>query len=387
MNVVARLNVGGPAVHVTLVTAKMAAPHYESRLVSGSVAEGEGDMSYYARRWGVEPVTIAELGRELHPVRDLVTLWKLYRLIRDFAPDVVHTNTAKAGTVGRIAARLARVPVVVHTFHGHVFHGYFNPWLTRFFIGIERLGALLSDRLITLSEDLRRDLSERYRVAPADRILVVRNGLDLDALSRQPRKTGTFRRRLGIPLDVPLIGIVGRMVPVKNHALFLEAATRVARELRDAHFALVGDGELRADVEARIDALSLRGRVTICGWVVDPAEAYADLDVNVLTSNNEGTPLTLIEALTAGVPVVATAVGGVPDLLEHGALGALAPPGDAAALATAILRAVSDPPPSIETRELVRRRYGIDRLVGDLDRLYRELLAKKRPGRFSPVTL
>ncbi|MGH7803387.1 MAG: glycosyltransferase family 4 protein [Candidatus Binatia bacterium] len=378
LNLVARLNIGGPAVHVTLVTARMGAPAYESVLVSGSIAAGEGDMSDYARERGVEPVIVPELGRELHPLRDVITLWKLYRYMRRFRPDVVHTYTAKAGAVGRLAAKLAGVPVVVHTFHGHVFRGYFDRFRTSLFIGIERMAARWSDVIITLSPELRRELVEIYRIAPADRVVVLPNGLDLEALARTPRRHGAFRRELGIPAEAPLVGIIGRLVPVKNHALFLEAAARVRRERPDAHFVVVGDGELREELEARIPALRLRDHVTIVGWRRNLSTIYSDLDVLVLTSVNEGTPLTVIEALTAGVPVVATAVGGVPDLLEHGRLGRLVPPGDATAVAAAIVDTLREPTEPSPIRATIAERYGIDRLVRDLDRLYRRILAEKR---------
>ena len=378
LNVVARLNIGGPAVHVALVTAKMGPPSYESTLVSGSVGAAEGDMSAYARRWGVEPVIVPELGRELHPLRDLVTLWKLYGLMRRIRPDIVHTNTAKAGAVGRLAAKLAGVPCVVHTFHGHVFHGYFDRFRTAVFIRLERLAARWSDAIITLSPDLRRELVERYRITRAEHVVVLPNGLDLGALARSPRRQGGFRRELDVPADAPLVGIVGRLVAVKNHALFLEAAARVQTAMPSVRFVVVGDGELRADVERRIDALGLRDRVTIVGWRDDLTAIYSDLDLMVLTSENEGTPLTIIEALAAGVPVVSTAVGGVPDLLEHGRLGGLVPPRNPDALAEAILAALRAPVESSAVRSSIAERYGIDRLVRELDLLYRGILARKR---------
>ena len=378
MNVIARLNVGGPAVQVSLVTAKMGAPDYRSMLVTGSIEEGEGDMSYYAHAWGVEPVVIPELGRSLHPVRDLVTVWRLYRLMRRFQPHVVHTNTAKAGMVGRLAARLAAVPVVIHTFHGHVFYGYFGRVRTRIFILLERIAARLSDAIVTLSEELRADLSKRYRIAPEDQITILGNGLDLQSFVQTPRKGGTFRQRFHLPPEAPLVGIVGRLTSVKNHALFLDAAARVRRQYPSARFVIVGDGELRAEIEATISALGLRDSVTITGWQRDMPAVYGDLDLLVLTSHNEGTPLTIIEALAVGVPVVATAVGGVPDLLEHGRLGRLAPRGDADALAEAIVTSLRAPSVPSSVRALIAERYGIDRLVRDLDRLYRGILARKR---------
>lgn len=377
LNIVARLNVGGPAIHVTLITEHLHAPEYESLLVAGTVGAAEGDMSYYAEQHGVTPIIIPELGRELHPIRDLRTLWKVYRLIRRYKPDVVNTHTAKAGFVGRIAAWLAGVPVVVHTFHGHVFHGYFSPLKTRFFIMLEQLTGRMSDTIITLTEGQRNDLADTYHVAPREKFTIMGYGLDLDAFARAERKTGAFRREWGIPDAAPLVTIVGRLVPVKNHRLFLDAAAKVLATMPDARFAIVGDGELRDALEAQVEALDMRDAVTFTGWQRDVVPVYADSDVLVISSVNEGTPFTVIEAMATGCPVVATAVGGLPDFLDHGALGQLVPSGDADGLAAAIVETLRQPPDAERLRTQIVERYGIARLARDLDQLYRALLEKK----------
>jgi glycosyltransferase involved in cell wall biosynthesis len=379
LRIIARLNVGGPAIHVTLLTEKLAAPDYETTLACGTIEPGEGDMAYFAEAHGVQPLFIPELGRSLNPLRDLTTIWKVYCLIRQLKPDVVHTHTAKAGFVGRVAAWLARVPVIVHTFHGHVFQGYFSWPKTRFFIFLERLTARMSDTIITLTDGLRRELAEDYHIARKGHITVLPLGLDLEPFANTPRKNGTFRAAWNIPADVPLIGIVGRLVPVKNHALFLEAAAQIKASLPAAHFSIIGDGETRATIEAQAQALGLHNSLTITGWQRDLAPIYSDLDALVISSLNEGTPVSVIEALSGACPVVTTAVGGLPDLLDHGALGKLTPPGDASALATAILDTLLNPPDAAEAQRLMLDRYGINRLVRDLDSLYRGLLAKKRP--------
>ena len=377
LNIVARLNVGGPAIHVTLITEHLHAPEYESTLVAGKVGEDEGDMSYYAEQHGVEPIIIAELGRELHPLRDLKTLWKVYRLIRQIKPHVVNTHTAKAGFVGRVAARLAGVPVVVHTFHGHVFHGYFSPLKTRFFITLEQIAGRMSDTILVLTEGQRDDLVDKYHVAPRDKFTIMAYGLDLAAFAQAPRKTGEFRRTWNIPASAPLVTIVGRLVPVKNHALFLEAAAKVLAQMPDTYFSIVGDGELRGELEAQADSLGIRGAVTFTGWQREVVPVYADSDVLVISSVNEGTPFTVIEAMATGCPVVATAVGGLPDFLDHGSLGALVPSGDAEALASAIVQTLRQPSDAEALRTMIVGRYGIARLAHDLDRLYRDLLIRK----------
>jgi glycosyltransferase involved in cell wall biosynthesis len=376
MRIIARLNIGGPAIHVALLTQRFGPPDYESQLVCGNIDEAEGDMAYFARERGVEPVIVPALGRALNPIGDLRTIWTLYRMMRRYQPDVVHTHTAKAGFTGRIAAWLAGVPVIVHTFHGHVFRGYFSPAKTRLFLLLERLTARMSDAVITLTEALKREIADEFHVTRSDRIVVLPLGFDLSPFLSAERRNGAFRREWGVADDALLIGIVGRLVPVKNHALFLQAAAQVYAARPETRFALVGDGELRAELEAQVDALGLRDAVIFTGWQRDLARVYADLDVLVISSVNEGTPVSVIEALSAGCPVVTTAVGGLPDLLEGGRLGALVPSEDADALASALLDPQT-PQPDAAIRQLMHQRYSVDRLVSDLDRLYRSLLRQK----------
>jgi glycosyltransferase involved in cell wall biosynthesis len=378
MQVIARLNIGGPAVYVTLVTEKLNQAGFEITLVTGNIEPDEGDMSYYAAEHGVTPLIVPGLSRSLNPLRDLVTIYRLYRLFRQHRPDIVHTHTAKAGFAGRWAAKLAGVPVIVHTFHGHVFAGYFSKRRTQMFILIERITARISDTIITLTQGLRRELVDDYRITRKEHITVLPLGLDLQPFADTPRKHGAFRAAWGIPPEVPLVGIVGRFVPVKNHKLFLDAAARIHRDRPDVRFVLIGDGELRAEIETHVDALDLRDVVTLTGWMRDTANAYADMDVFVISSVNEGTPVTVIEALANGCPVVATQVGGLTDLLDGGAFGTLVPSGDAAALADAIVQAVDAPPDTAAAQAAMLRRYGIESLVSDLGSLYRGLLARKQ---------
>lgn len=378
MNIIARLNIGGPAIHVTMLTERLGPPTYESCLVCGLIEPGEGDMSYFARQEGIEPIIIPELGRALHPLRDLVSTWRLYRLIREWQPDVVHTHTSKAGFVGRLAAWLAGVPVIVHTFHGHVFRGYFGPLKTRFFIWLERIAARMADTIIALNDGQRRDLTDIFHITRKGHVTVLPLGLNLDSFAQAPRKTGVFRSAYGIPQDVYLVGIVGRIVHIKNHPLFLRSAALLRQKLPNVHFVVVGDGDMRPEIEAMVDALGLRAVTTFTGWLKDLTTVYADMDALVISSINEGTPISVIEALSAGCPVVATQVGGLPDLLGYGDLGQLVPPEDAEALASALAEALCNPPDTRRIQQTMLDRYGIERLVRDMDSLYQGLLAKKK---------
>ena len=378
LHIIARLNVGGAALHVMSMAARLGAPDFDSRIVCGVISASEADMSYIADAHAVPVMVLPELGRELSLRGDLITLVRLYRLIRRERPDVVHTNTAKAGFVGRIAARLAGVPVVVHTFHGHVFHGYFGPRKTAIFLQLERFGARLSDRVITPSRELKRQIAEQYHVCAADKIDIIGVGLELDDLAALGRHQGSFRAAQDIPAGAPLIGIVGRLVPIKNHELFFQAARIMLDQQPDAWFVLIGDGERRAELVALAEALGLSERLRFAGWVTDMLPVYSALDVLVLCSLNEGLPISVMEAMAAGVPVTATNVGGVPDLLADPCFGALTPAGDAAALAAGMMAGLHGSFDLEAARAYVLAHYNMRALAEQTGALYQSLLTARR---------
>ena len=382
MHIIARLNIGGAALYVIELVSRLEQAGYDSQLVCGVVGKDEGDMRHIADEKHVPVTMIASLGREISPIGDLMTIYRLWRLIRRERPDVVHTHTAKAGLVGRIAAWLSGVPVIVHTFHGHVFSGYFSPTKTRLFIALERLCALMSSALITLSTGLKHELTEVYHIAPAAKIEIIELGFDLSKLLALHKDGRSFRTDYDIPDQMRLVGIVGRLVPIKNHELFLHAARRVLDQRPDVFFALVGDGECRADLEVLAARLGIADHIRITGWISDLLPVYSALDTLVLCSNNEGLPVSLIEAMAGGVPVVATTVGGVVDLLDSGRLGTIVPPNDVEALSAAIIKALNDPgmqEMAQTAREVVAQRYDIAHSVEQTDGLYRRLLGKRGP--------
>lgn len=379
VRVIARLNVGGPALHAIYVTGGVS-ERFPTTLVTGRVAEGEADMIDVAYARELDVHLLPELGREVHLWDDVTVLVKLYRLFRRLRPAVVHTHTAKAGTLGRLAAFAARVPVRVHTFHGHVFHGYFGPLKTRLYVLIERLLARLTTRIVAISASQADDLADRYRICARERIRVIPLGLELDAFApaRSAALGPEFRREVGAG-DDPVVTIVGRLAPIKNHALFLEAAARLHRAGRRCRFVIVGGGTEEEDLRRRVRELGIEDVVVFAGWRTDLDRVYAGSDLVVLTSRNEGTPVCLIEALTAGCAVVATDVGGVRDVLEDGRLGVVVPPGDAAALAEAIGGLLDHPERRTELGRRgaasAPRRFGVRRLLDDIESLYDELVA------------
>jgi glycosyltransferase involved in cell wall biosynthesis len=374
LRIFSRLNVGGPAVHVILLAEGLDALGYRTTVALGAEAPWEGDMRALAARKGVRIVDVPGLGREIRPWLDARALLALYRMMRSLRPHIVHTHTAKAGVLGRLAARAAGVRHVVHTYHGHVLRGYFDAPRQAFFRAVERWLAGGTGVLVAVSASVAADLVA-LRVAPADRIRVIPLGLELQPLAGAlPR--GGLRREAGVPEGAPLVGIVGRLTAIKDVPSFLAAAERVRARVPGARFAVVGDGELRAELESR--AAPIADAVRFHGWRHDMAAVYGDLDVVVNTSRNEGTPVALIEAMAAGRPVVATRVGGTPDLLGDGARGRLVPAGDVAAIADAIVEAIGGGP-EVEARAAAARAYvlaehAVGRLVRDVDALYREML-------------
>lgn len=428
VRIIARLNVGGPAKHVAWLEAGLRRRGVDSVLVAGVVAEGEGDMGYFAESLGVRPQVITEMSREVSP-KDALTAWKLYRLLRRERPDIVHTHTAKAGTVGRVAGLCYRwlTPSalwgrprrcrMVHTYHGHIFHSYYGRWKTRLFLSIERaLARLATDRIVVISPQQLREIHGRFRVGRAGQFAVIPLGLDASPFREWAGRRGRARREWGAGEGDTLVGIVGRLTEVKNHRLFLEAAALFKEKYAGGRedyadgggegrasegaggaargrvrFVVIGDGHLRTELEAQAYALGLGGDVEFTGTRDDPEDFYPALDVVALTSRNEGTPLTLIEAMANSRAVVATAVGGVVDLLggvEESELrrprpwqvcerGVQVRPDDAEAFADALAHLVSDEPLRAALgergREFVERFYSVERLVSDVLDLYENL--------------
>ncbi|HET6669296.1 MAG TPA: glycosyltransferase [Pyrinomonadaceae bacterium] len=406
VRVIARLNVGGPAKHVAWLTAGLQDREWESLLVAGSVPTGEEDMGYFAEGLGVRPLLLKEMSREIS-LKDALTIWKLYRLFKREQPDVVHTHTAKAGTVGRSAGLLYRwlTPATlvgrprrchfVHTYHGHIFHGYYGKLKTRVFLLIEKLLArLITSRIVVVSEQQRKEIHETFGVGRTEQFQVIPLGLDLRSFAAPEKRRQTFRNELGVRESEILVGIVGRLTEIKNHRLFLRAVAKFKAAPGNEHvpvkFVVIGDGNLRQILAGTTAALGLSDDVIFVGSRKDPENFYAGLDVVALTSKNEGTPLTLIEAMANCIPVISTAVGGVVDLLGERdseadpeaqyqicRRGVSVVPNEPDAFAAGLQRLVSDVRLRKELgargREFVVRNYSRERLLDDIRALYREL--------------
>jgi glycosyltransferase involved in cell wall biosynthesis len=379
---------GGPALHVAYLTSGLRDLGYDTTLVAGTLARGEDSMAFVADDRDVDVVRIDELGREISPLRDLVATVKLARLIRKERPRILHTHTAKAGTVGRVAALLAgsrRPPIIVHTFHGHVLRGYFGPLRSLFFRLLERWLARHTTALVAVSPQVRDDLVA-LGVAPRERFAVIRLGIELEErVAAEQDGRLESRRYLGLPPDRFTIGWVGRMTSVKRTDDILRAFRRLRDNGVEATLCLVGDGPDRGDLERRAHDLGVVRDTLFLGYQEDVAPFYAAFDALVLPSRNEGTPVSAIEALAAGRPVVATRVGGVPDVVRDSEDGFLVDAGATDDLGDRLDQLARDPELRARMgergRERVLPRYAVDRLVRDVDQLYKSLLASEAAAR------
>ena len=383
LRVIARLNMGGPAIHVANLAAGLETRGYHTTLVAGSLARGEDSMAFLAERLGVTVVSVAELQREVSVLHDARSVLRVAELIRDERPHILHTHTAKAGAIARAAALLAggaRPPVVLHTFHGHVLKGYFNAGRTALFRQVERTLARASDVLVAVSPEVRDELVE-LGVAPYEKFVVIRLGIPLEERLGDPTADSDYRRLYGIPEDAFVVGWVGRMTGIKDTG----AVVDIVRATRDrgvnAVLCMVGDGPEREVLEQLAHKLGVARYCYFVGYQSDVAGYYRLFDAFLLPSVNEGTPVSAIESLASGTPVVANRVGGVPDVVRDEVDGFLVEPGDTDAATARLAELAADPLLRARLgesgRSRVLERYSVERLVDDVDRLYRSLLAAK----------
>jgi glycosyltransferase involved in cell wall biosynthesis len=380
------MNLGGPAHQASLLSGRRFDPaRYETLLVHGQPAPGEESMADLAAAEGAKTLYLPSLRQPVNPLHDSRALRELGSIAREFRPDVVHTHTAKAGFLGRTAALLALRPrpVLVHTFHGHVLEGYFGEAKTRLYRGLERSLGRRTDRLIGVSRQTVNDLV-RLGVAPREKFDVIPLGLELGSFaSLDGHPANGLRAELGVADGVAMFAFVGRIVPIKRLDLLLRAFGRAHRSGAPAHLAIVGDGETRTDFERLAEELEVGPAVSFLGYRRDLPEIAAASDVAVLSSDNEGTPVWLIEAAAAGRPAVATDVGGTSEVVTP-RTGIVVPADDEVALGEAIARLSRDPELRKEmggaARRHVLRRYSVERLLVDIDALYTELLGS-RAGR------
>ncbi|MEA3407268.1 MAG: glycosyltransferase family 4 protein [Chloroflexota bacterium] len=380
LHVITRLIVGG-AQENTMLTADLLDPErYTVDVVSGPQTGAEGSLIDEVRARGLPLHILPNLRREIAPWHDLLALWKLTRRVRRKRYTIVHTHSSKAGILGRLAAKLAGVPIIVHTVHGWSFHEHMSPLRRRLFIALERLAASFTDAVIVVAQpDIEKGLSEG--IGRPEQYHLIRSAIPLDKFDPATVDGTAVRRELGLPLDAPVLGNVGRFSAQKNPLDWVRVAANVARALPDCRFLLVGDGPLRPQVEALIQAEGLTDRFVLTGLRRDVPRMLAAMDVFLLTSLWEGLPRVIPQAMSMRVPVVANRADGTVEAIAHGETGFLADPGDLDALTRHCLSLLRDPAlrraMGHRGRAFAIREFDVQEMVAQIATLYEELLEKK----------
>ena len=407
LRIINRFNLGGPTFNAAYLT-KYLAPEFETKLVGGSKDDSEDSSEFIVRNLGIEPIIVPEMRRSINLKNDLAAYKKIYQIIKEFKPDIVHTHASKAGTLGRIAANRLNVPVIVHTFHGHVFHSYFGSAKTLLYKTIERYLSRKSTKIIAISELQKKELSDIHKICPPDKIEVIPLGFDLDRFRENTEtKRIWFRKKFGLTQDTIAIGIVGRIVPIKNHSLFLGAIKNLKENTTKKFIAfIVGDGEDRIKLQNEAEAIGLSYSFEDCSnhidlslepepkhnndvtiiftsWIREVDIVYAGLDIVALTSYNEGTPVSLIEAQASSKPVISTNVGGIENVVENGVSGLLTGVSVSSFSKKLISLAGNEEQRITFGRNGARSvfdKYNYNRLVKEISTMYYKLLETKQKG-------
>lgn len=391
LRIINRFNLGGPTFNVAYLT-KYLGDEFETLLVGGDKELSEESSAFIVEQLGIEPVIIPEMQRSLNLKQDIAAYRKLKKIIQEFQPDIVHTHAAKSGALGRLAAYSANVPVILHTFHGHVFHSYFGKLKTTFYKTIERFLAKKSTRIIAISDIQKNELVEEHRICDKDKMIVVPLGFDLQRFrDNKEEKRNSFRAHYQLKDDEIAIGIVGRLVPIKNHPLFLDALNHVVKKTnKKVRAFVIGDGDEKDQLFDHLNRIGLTYTewskeqknvpVTFTSWIKNVDWANAGLDIIALSSRNEGTPVSLIEAQASGNPIVTTAVGGIENIVKNEETAIVVASDDLTAFSEGLFRLVEDE----ELRrkmgengwEYVNQKFHFKRLTKDMREIYLQLLNK-----------
>jgi len=387
LRIINRFNIGGPTYNAAYLS-KYLSEDFETLLVAGEKDETEDSSEFILHDLGLKPIIIPEMKREINLKNDRIAYKKIKEIIADFKPDIVHTHASKAGALGRLAAYKMKVPVILHTFHGHVFHSYFGKTKTNIYKTIERNLARKSTKIIAISDIQKKELSTIHSIANPDKFVVIPLGFDLNKFKEnQEEKRITFRKKWQIQDDEIAIGIIGRLVPIKNHYLFLNVVKEVSKSTsKKVRFIIIGDGELRNDLENQCKQLKIdfsteknvsKSLVTFTSWITEIDIALAGLDIIALTSKNEGTPVSLIEAQAAGKPIVTTNVGGIENVVLPNETALLSDVNDEKMFSNNLLTLIEDKNKRIsfsQNGEHVFKNFHYTRLVDDMEKLYIQLL-------------
>ena len=391
LRIINRLNLGGPTYNVAILT-KYLEPEFETRLMAGMKDPSEASSEHIIQSLNIVPTYVEDMHRSIHPIKDFKSYLEIKKIIREFQPDIVHTHAAKSGAIGRLAALHCNVPIILHTFHGHVFHSYFSSMSTKLFLWIERYLAKRTSGIIAISNIQKNELCDEFKITSREKAFVIPLGFDLNKFKQgSDEKRKDFRTKYGIKEDEVVISIVGRLVPIKNHSLFLNAV-KIVKEQSSKKFRvmIVGDGELRSHIESEARNLGLSfdnqnliasTDITFTSWIQDIDVVNAGSDIICLSSLNEGTPVSLIEACASGKAIVTTNVGGIGDFIEDGKNGFLIEDNQPITFANKILFLIENESQRIQmgkyNQENIISLFSYTRLVNDIKLLYHKLLSKK----------
>ena len=387
LRILNRFNLGGPTYNAAYLSKYMPS-EFETLLIGGQKAESEASSLHITEDLGLDPIVIPTMLRELNPKKDYESYLKIKEIIADFKPDIVHTHASKAGALGRLAAINSDVPHLVHTFHGHVFHGYFNPVKTKMYKTVERYLAKKTDRIVTISNIQKTELGVEHRICPLDKIEVIPLGFDLDRFQvNQEENRNTFRIKYQLKEDTVAIGIIGRLVPIKNHELFLKGIQFIKKNSKIKIQAfIIGDGESRNTIEEQAKKLGLSFDnkantgvdILFTSWIKKVDAALSGLDLVALTSLNEGTPVSLIEAQAAEKAIVTTNVGGIENVVLPNKSALLSEIDDENGFCENLIKLVDDSIMRMEFskagKDFVFSNFHYNRLVKDTTELYHKIL-------------
>jgi glycosyltransferase involved in cell wall biosynthesis len=379
LRIINRFNLGGPVWNVSYLS-KHLPENYHTVLIGGLADAKEGDALFIPLEMQLEPMVLKSMSREVRFFGDVKAFFEIVKIIRNFKPDIVHTHASKAGALGRLAAYFCGTKVIVHTFHGNVFKGYFSPTVTKALVFTERFLARLSNQIIAISEIQKQELTEQFNIAPERKITVIPLGFNLQKFSPDPEKRSQLRLQWEVASDEVAIGIVGRLTSIKNHTLFIDAALlAMSQSEKKFKFFIVGDGELRNDIENYIVSKggAYAHRFVFTSWVKKMEECYPMLDLVCLCSLNEGTPVSLIEAQASGIPVVTTDVGGVQNVVLNGQTGIIVQNFEAETFANAMLEIVQNEKlhaqMSQKAIKFVMQNFSMEKLIKNTDELYQKM--------------
>jgi glycosyltransferase involved in cell wall biosynthesis len=392
LRIINRFNLGGPTYNAAYLT-KYLSDDFETLLVGGEKYEEEESSEFILEKLGIKPIIIPEMQRSINRKNDTIAYRKIKQIIKDFQPDIVHTHASKAGTLGRIAAHKMKVPVVIHTFHGHVFHSYFGKAKTTFYKNIERYLAKKSTKIIAISELQKNELSLQHKICKPEKITVIPLGFDLARFQENiEEKRKSFRENYQLQNDEIAIGIIGRLVPIKNHEMFIEVIHQLTKQTdKKIRAFIIGDGEQKDKLIADVKRIQLDcvewtknqkpATITFTSWIKNIDWANAGLDIIALTSLNEGTPVSLIEAQASNKPIVTTDVGGVKNITKQNETAFITAVNDIDSYTKYMLNLVED----AELRnkmgakgwDFVQQKFSYNRLIKDVEQLYFSLLTTK----------